>query len=217
MAKQQSMGKCVFCGERVGKASMTRHLSACSQLQALAAKEKQELAPAFHLMVEGRWAKDYWMHLAAPVSAPLRKLDRFLRAIWLECCGHLSAFEIGGIRYSSSAIQGGRSMKPPLITVLDVGTKFLYEYDYGSTTTLSLRVVGFWGRGTPKDAVELLARNEPPQVSCQRCGTQPAAQICTECEEAWLCEACAAAHECDEEMRLPVVNSPRVGVCAYTG
>jgi len=28
-------------------------------------------------------------------NAALSDLDSFLRDIWLECCGHLSAFEIG--------------------------------------------------------------------------------------------------------------------------
>ena len=29
--------------------------------------------------------------------------------------------------------------------------------------------------------------------------------------------ACADEHSCEEEMRLPVTNSPRAGVCAYSG
>jgi hypothetical protein len=28
---------------------------------------------------------------------------------------------------------------------------------------------------------------------------------------------CAGGHECGEEMLLPVVNSPRVAMCGYTG
>lgn len=35
--------------------------------------------------------------------------------------------------------------------------------------------------------------------------------------EGWLCESCAKNHECDEDMFLPVLNSPRTGVCGYTG
>lgn len=53
--------------------------------------------PSFHLVIEGRYAKAYWMHVAAPLAAPLSKLDRFLRDTWLECCGHLSAFHVGPI------------------------------------------------------------------------------------------------------------------------
>ena len=36
-----------------------------------------------------------------PASDTLADLDDFLRAIWLECCGHLSEFTIGGTSYSS--------------------------------------------------------------------------------------------------------------------
>jgi len=32
-----------------------------------------------------------------------------------------------------------------------------------------------------------------------------------------VCEGCAGEHECGEEMLLPVVNSPRVGMCGYEG
>jgi hypothetical protein len=160
------------------------------------------------------------MHLAVPVTAPLGKLDRFLRHTWLECCGHLSAFDIGGNRYASAPMYGETSMRAPLSQVLEVGMKFFYEYDYGSTTALALKVVALRDQGTPKGAVQLLARNEAPQVSCHRCDTQPATQICTECAcngDGWFCEACASAHECGDKMCLPVVNSPRVGVCGYTG
>jgi hypothetical protein len=217
MTRQQSMGKCSLCGETFGKAAMTRHLSKCSQAQTPAAPANQKTTPAFHLVVEGRWAKAYWLHLAAPANAPLRKLDEFLRRIWLECCGHLSAFAIGGIRYSVSPMEEERGMGTPLSRVVDVGTKFTYEYDYGSTTELELRVVGLWSQDKPKVGVQILARNDPPEIKCDLCKTQPATKICTECQEAWLCASCVTAHECSEEMFLPVVNSTRVGVCGYTG
>jgi len=41
------------------------------------------------------------MHIEMPVSGTLYDLDSFLRAVWLECCGHLSAFRIGKVSYSS--------------------------------------------------------------------------------------------------------------------
>jgi hypothetical protein len=170
-----------------------------------------------HVVVEGKWAKDYWMHLAVPGPASLGKLDAFLRDTWLECCGHLSAFNIGGVRYASSPMEGDRAMRMPLKRVVDVGTEFLYEYDFGSTTTLRLKVVGFLDRTTPKSDVELLARNDPPQVNCGTCGTQPATVICTGCDGVWLCEPCSKAHKCGEDSLLPVVNSPRTGTCGYCG
>jgi hypothetical protein len=180
--------------------------------------------PELLLLVEGREAKAYWMHVALPVASPLNKLDDFLRHTWLECCGHLSAFEIGAKRYASEPMDEDELMDEEmdmgtrLNQVLEVGMRFFYEYDYGSTTALALKVVALHERGSAK--VQLLARNEAPQVTCQRCGNKPATQICTECAwngEGWLCKSCLGAHECGDEMCLPVVNSPRVGVCGYTG
>jgi hypothetical protein len=103
---------------------------------------------------------------------------------------------------------------------LEAGLKFSYEYDYGSTTELQLRVVGLRERGTPDGEVQLLARNEEPEVMCQGCKQRPATQICVECDcrgKGWLCEASAAEHACGDETMLPVVSSPRAGVCGYCG
>ena len=58
---------------------------------------------------------------------------------------------------------------------------------------------------------------------CHECGERPAVKICAQCaweEEGWLCAECAPHHGCNEEdfeYFLPVVNSPRAGVCAYVG
>ncbi len=178
------------------------------------------LGPSFHIVMEGRRAKAYWMHVAVPVGGTLGKLDAFLRETWLECCGHLSSFEIAGERYASDPMDGDLSMKRPLNQVVGVGMNLTYEYDYGSTTELTLKVAGLRAYGTPKGAVQLLARNEPPVILCQSCASEPATEICAECaweEAGWLCPACAETHTCETEMRLPVTNSPRVGVCAYVG
>ncbi len=68
-------------------------------------------------------------------------------------------------------------------------------------------------------AIQVLARNTPPVILCEECG-KPATNVCSQCifdGKGWLCDDCAEEHECGEEMLLPVVNSPRVGMCAYTG
>jgi hypothetical protein len=72
------------------------------------------------------------MHVAVPLTAPLSKLDDFLRQTWLECRGHLSAFEVGGKRYTSAPMDEEMSMRARLSEMLEVGMKFFYEYDYGS-------------------------------------------------------------------------------------
>ena len=39
------------------------------------------------------------MFIEMQETATLEDLDSFLRDIWLECCGHLSAFNIYGTNY----------------------------------------------------------------------------------------------------------------------
>ena len=124
-------------------------------------------------MVQGRDAKAYWLHLGVPVEARLSKLDDFLRRIWLECCGHFSAFSIDGQRYASGPMAEleERSMQVPLSRVLQVGMRFSYEYDYGSTTALVLKVADMREQKTGRNEVQLLARNNPPPFTCEECGT----------------------------------------------
>jgi hypothetical protein len=114
-----------------------------------------------------------------------------------------------------------RSLGVSLEKVLKVGQKFRYEYDFGSTTELSLRVAGEReGVLTDEDdEVHVLARNLPPEYQCVHCG-KPATKVAAG-YDSWgvvehaYCDACAK--KAREEGWLPIVNSPRVGVCGYTG
>ena len=225
MTRQMSKGQCNLCGDTFSKSAMTRHLKSCKQKEKESEKSSSSRVPrkaeVFHLVVKGRYAPDYWMHLEVPADATLEDLDNFLRDIWLECCGHMSAFTIEGRTYSVApmAEYDDESMEARLNEILRPGMKFNYEYDFGSTTHLSMKVVSQEQKQIKDEFITVLARNEPPSITCMSCGKM-AAQVCTEClwsGEGWLCDECAAEHKCGEEMLLPVVNSPRVGVCGYTG
>ncbi|MDY2719875.1 MAG: hypothetical protein SOV46_03605 [Candidatus Faecousia sp.] len=99
-----------------------------------------------------------------------------------------------------------------------VGSSLRYEYDFGSTTQLKITIVGYSRRPKQQKAVRLLGRNAPYHFSCSVCGKE-AAYLCCECQwtqdNPFLCEDCAREHE--HGSMLPVVNSPRMGVCAYCG
>ena len=220
-----SNGKCCLCEGVFDKSAMTKHLSACRKERGAESKtplpKKSGSATAFHLIVEGRYLTEYWMHLEAPAKATLELLDGFLRDVWLECCGHMSAFTIEGSNYSASPMDDydEKDMHVRLCDVVRPGMKFQHEYDFGSTTYLALKVVSEWDSGIKGKEVRILARNEPPAIVCGKCG-QPAVWVCSQCVyegKGWLCKKCGREHECGEEMLLPVVNSPRVGVCGYTG
>lgn len=238
MERQRSVGKCSFCGGTFSKAVMTNHLKSCEQRKKISTKpsygrkSKQRDKRVFHLVVEGTYQPEYWMHLDVPADVKLRELDDFLRETWVECCGHLSAFTINNIQYEQDT--GGvdamwpvifgrrappRSMNIRAGSVLRSGLKFNYQYDFGTTTHLTLRVVSEREEYIRDRSIQILARNEPPPIICELCG-KPATQVCSQCideDGGWLCDKCAQEHECGEDMLLPVVNSPRVGMCGYTG
>jgi Plasmid pRiA4b ORF-3-like protein len=229
MARQTSKGICAFCHGEFSKSAVTRHLERCEQRTITEAKtvsrQKAQKIRAFHLLVEGSDLPMYWMHLDVTGSTTLATLDRFLRDTWLECCGHLSAFEIGGARYTINAgTDDGwdmeeKSMRVRLDRVFSPGQTCSYEYDYGTTTELKLKMISEREAEARGKAIRVLARNTPPVILCEECG-KLATNICSQCifdGKGWLCDDCGEEHECGEEMLLPVVNSPRVGMCAYTG
>ncbi len=331
--KEVSKGVCSFCKGEFEKAKMTQHLKYCKQRATEIATELESTPTTrktrlFHILVEGRYNPQYWMHLEMPASDDLAELDDFLRAIWLECCGHLSEFTIGGTSYSSepedyfyfgedatdeeteieeveeeedeeldidellqtfppeylkmlpqnflSELQKfestndlvsylketlnsipkrgvphsqeewdayreryfqsqileallemveDRSLDVPLEKVLKVGQKFSYEYDFGSSTDLTLKVLSaregaVQNEDEDEDTIEILARNIEPVMLCKVCG-KPAKFVVGgyfDVEENAFCsKKCVKKSGEDADMLLPVVNSPRVGVCGYTG
>jgi hypothetical protein len=223
--QKQTKGKCVYCGKEFAKSGISRHLKTCATRQQTISEEKGEQERLFHLQVQGTWRPEYWMHLEMPGSLTLEKLDTFLRDIWLECCGHLSAFTINGTRYEFSVDptwdywgEKPHTMKHKLSTVFYPGLKTAYEYDFGSTTSLDITVVAE-REGVPNRAkpIHILSRNGPPDIPCENCGQQQATRIYTWEDYKELCDACGDASGFDNEGWLPVVNSPRAGECGYTG
>jgi hypothetical protein len=331
--EEVSTGVCSFCKGEFEKKAMLQHLKSCEQRKAqIEAEEtgkarKPKKTPLFHILVEGTYLPMYWMHLEMPASATLQDLDNFLRAVWLECCNHLSSFKIGDTFYeaeplefyfvedapaipSEEEVEEGEidiagaiedwlqlwtridaqiippdllaelkkpwenvddivaflhtqinaipktrrgintpegwkdyerrrilrqmlegllemledtSMYNPLEKVLKVGQKFTHQYDFGSTTYLSLKVIskreGVAHKG--KKAIQVLASNNPPLIPCRKCG-QPAVVCEPGYYSAWdsaLCQKCAkkGTSEWAYEEMMPIVNSPRTGVCGYTG
>jgi hypothetical protein len=105
--------------------------------------------------------------------------------------------------------------------ILGKGSRFQHTYDFGTSTELKLRVVDERQGRIGGESVRLLSQNEAPVWECEVCG-EDASWICTFCMyergNPFYCELHAEDHDCDEpEMILPVVNSPRMGMCGYTG
>jgi hypothetical protein len=214
---------------------MKKHLESCTKSETIPQKISETTGAlkrkTFIIEVEGSYNPEYWMCLEVNTDATLEDLDSLLRETWLECCGHMSAFTIQKKRYiAGSGIDsmwvhiglkpgGEKGMNVALGKVLSSGLEFSHEYDFGTPTDLVLKVVSEREVVNKREPVRILARNEPPQILCEICG-KIATQVCAQCiyeDKGWLCGKCARKHDCGVEMLLPVVNSPRVGVCGYKG
>ena len=229
MNRYTSYGTCALCGKRTTKAGMSRHLKGC-----LAEHEpsRGKAARVFRLRIEDAYSPIFWMDVEMRANSTLEELDDFLRGEWLECCGHLSDFDIDGINYTVTtsydmgpfsvfADPTDRTMNVELGEILSKGSRFQHTYDFGTSTELKLRVVDERQGRIGGESVRHLSQNEAPVWECEVCG-ENASWICTFCmyerENPFYCEHHAEDHDCDEpEMLLPVVNSPRMGMCGYTG
>lgn len=226
--EQKIKGKCRYCGAEYAIGYMGRHLKSCRMRQSKLSSEKgAKKCGYFLLKIYAKYDRDYWMFIEISENATLMNLDDFLRDIWLECCGHLSAFEIDDISYEVAPYDDGfygepaEDMNHKLKTVLRTGMTFDYDYDFGSTTELKISVEGYRIGTQKKEKLTILSRNNPPVIMCSKCGQKPAAAVHAEYMwdgDGFFCEDCIKTLDDDEqEFLLNVCNSPRMGVCAYEG
>ncbi len=210
MNKVQSEGVCVYCNKTVKKQGLSRHIATHLKQMELETKKPQN---ALHLVVS---AGPYFLHLLVPAICDLADLDYFLRDIWLECCGHISAFS--HVRYGDDIDKDTRIGK-----AFERIDSLFYAYDFGSTTELGIANKGIYN--IPTKQIVLVSRNQPLPIMCSTCQKLPATCMCIvhyDGDSGWYCKVCAPKHkkECSDfadYAKMPVVNSPRCGVCGYTG
>lgn len=217
---KQTKGICTYCGAAIAKGSVAMHLSTCAKRQEILEKaeaKKTESETLYHLRVQDAYIKDFWLDLEMRGTTTLKDLDHYLRAIWLECCGHMSQFSVGG--WSGRKI----AMSQKIEKVFQSGVELTHIYDFGtSSETLIKAVETREGKPTTKHAIALMVRNMMPEAQCIECD-QPATVLCMEClmeeeEGGTLCEKHAKKHpHKDYGDPIPLVNSPRLGMCGYDG
>lgn len=199
---------------------MKKHLEKCIPRQEAIQKAESNQRPVdnlWHLRIQDAYDKDYWIDLEMKGSSSLEILDRYLRAIWLECCGHLSAFTHSGWR--GEEIGKSRVANK----VFKQGVVLHHLYDFGQTSETDIKVYAVRvGKPTTNRPITLLARNQMPVESCQECD-QVARWLCQECvyeegKPGLLCDQHAEEHPHDAYGELTeIVNSPRIGMCGYEG
>lgn len=203
-----SKGKCRICNKEFSQAGIERHILSCN--------ENNGKNAVFLIKAE---AGPFWAYFEIEAKKTLKHLDRFLRDLWLECCGHLSAFTINSQRYSiyeQELDYDEKSMNVKLSKALAPNQKFRYEYDFGTTTELSLKLLK---EKEGNKGIKIIARNNLPDFKCEKC--KAAAKIvCVQCiwdGKGFVCKKCSKIHKCAGPYFLPIVNSPRIGMCGFTG
>lgn len=248
MSELVSTGKCPFCNQEFNKATITKHLSKHITEKLSTSKPGK----SFLLKIEANptWGDlPYFLQIWIDGNTTMDEVDYFLRQIWLECCGHMSAFTNPAKQKKGAAIwdffevedlltkgktkeyekimedsNGEIPLSKKAKDVLMKSLKLVYDYDFGSTTSLQLTVFAEYAVKADS-AIVLLSRNEPPEILCNDCGVKPAVKVCSVClynQQAYFCKDCAKKHgktcnDFKEYASMPVVNSPRMGVCAYDG
>lgn len=213
-------GTCTYCQTEISRAGATKHLDACSKRQEVIDASNAQGGKAetlFHLRAQDAGRGDFWLHLEMRGSATLGDLDYYLRGIWLECCGHLSQFSVGGWRGEEIP------MSRKVHDVFQPGNDLTHIYDFGTSSETLIKVVGArQGKPTAKRPIALMARNAMPEETCIEC-ERPAKWLCEQCmyeddRPGLLCDEHAETHP-HEDYGDPVslLNSPRVGMCGYAG
>ena len=134
---------CLICQSEYARSGITRHIKSClsRHFQKIPKGKIQEL---YYLHVNSVFNPDYFLHLLMSGDTTLEDLDLFLRGIWLECCGHMSAFSVK--RYGREL-----DMRLKIKKVLYPGAELIHMYDFGDTTELSVKGIDTYFGHTEKN------------------------------------------------------------------
>lgn len=247
MTQLKSEGICLYCKEKILKAGVNRHLqkhladktknnkAGKSFLIKIEANSSWKSSPYFlSLWIDGEatigdiddFLRGIWLECCGHMSSFTNPKNKPKRGMWdlfeaenLLAKDKTKEYE-NMMEDSNGEIPKSRKVK----AALTKNMKIDYEYDFGSTTSIQLTVIEEYPVKADQ-AIVLLSRNEPPEILCETCGKEPATQICTVCmgyEKSAFCKKCAKQHaktcsDFADYAAMPVVNSPRMGVCAYEG
>jgi hypothetical protein len=215
---KQPRGQCALCGHVTTKAAMQRHLDRCVERQAKAAEASTRKPETLHrLRIQCAHVPAFWLDVEVRGSTTLQRIDRYLRVIWLDCCGHLSEFSLDG--WGSDRVGMSRKVDA---TFWD-GLELTHIYDFGTESITKVRAVD-QRQGVPLTAhpLTLLARNVKPEAVCVDC-EQPASHLCLECQYEWDAPGTLCPDHVDDHPHqdygepIELVNSPRVGMCGDVG
>ena len=222
MPPRSSPGTCLLCKTSIGRTAMLRHSMECLKKSGWPESDK----PSYVIRVDGFHTKVFWLLVLARHDATLDDLDGLLRDVWVECCGHLSAFNIYGRSFSSHSDVDGfdeddeSGLSVPLDEVIGPDSAFTYEYDFGSTTKLKLSVVGVSPVSPENRPLVLIARNDRLEIPCYFCKGKGEYLVTDWPDNPYqivICRDCTKKKVDALEQEYVVVfpDSPRAGTCDY--
>ena len=135
--RKQTRGPCAYCGKEMSKAGMSKHLGSCKARKEAIAKADQGKAKSeelYHLRLQDAYGGDFWLNLEMRGGKTLNDLDNYLRAIWLECCGHLSEFGLG--RFTDTIANSRK-----IYEVFDYTDSLIHIYDFGTSSETVVKCV----------------------------------------------------------------------------
>ena len=194
------MPRCEICRNVISEQELVTHLKTCVK-----GNDDSFLIHAF--------AHPYYIYFSVSANSSLNDVDRFIRKLWVECCNHPSKFTINKTTYFSLGQEIDECDKTTDVKISEIfqpGMEFYYEYDFASPTNIDFKVID----RVKGNGIKLLARNEKQEYKC-KCG-KSADHLSIALMfggNAFLCSECSKKYP----NALPVVNSPRMGMCKYKG
>lgn len=247
MTQLISEGECLYCKEKFSKTTVNRHLQkhlaekakenkpGNSFLLNVGTNPKWGSSPYFlSVWADGEaliedidyFLREIWLECCGHMSSFTNPKNKAKGGGWdfFETENLLTKGKINEYEKMMEEANGEIPKSRKIKVALSKGMKINYEYDFGSTTSLQLTVVQEYPVEADKEIV-LLSRNEPLEILCETCGKEAATKLCMVCagdDESAFCDKCAKQHaktcsDFADYAAMPVVNSPRMGVCAYTG
>ncbi|GAA0122440.1 MAG: hypothetical protein KID00_14210 [Clostridium argentinense] len=224
-------GKCYFCGREITSGGGANHIKNCKNRLSIIEKNNNiagRNVEKFILLIKDKYIKDFWMYISMEKNAKLKDLDNFIRHVWVECCYHLSCFNIRNKTYGESRIEDGiwddydGNLNIKIKNLVQIKSIFEYEYDFGYTTYLTIKVIDEFSDIKTKNSIEILARNNEPTVKCSDCDKNAKYEFIDNDEgfKKYLCDECIKNYNQSEDNYLEEIeftNSPRFGICDYEG
>ncbi len=218
--KRQAMGKCAFCNRDYTKRGMARHLAICPErgVAPVASRKRTISDGVYYLRAQDCEGYGFWLDLEIHGWGTLDDLDQFLREEWLGCCDdHESGFYID-VRHSFEVAKSNH-----IHTAFENVKRVYYSLLTGGSSVLASCYISVVKVRVDARSSELrttsMARNVGHDFTCREC-CKPAVEFCSVCslpDELWedtYCEQHGSVHLHDQHsFMLPLVNSPRQGIC----